>query len=119
MRVEMLTAVAAMSREHLVIRRGRGRGSKTKNRNPKTEAEKEAERQQKKIKLEENILLAMVEEYNYLRKKSPAAEAEFQVTRARIIAKLKIKPPTFYRWLKLVESSFEKLKADAIRSIKD
>jgi len=119
MRMEMLTAVAAMAREYLYTPLGRPPGSKTKSRNPEAEAKKEAKRQEKKIELKENILLAMVEEYNHLRERLPAAEAEFQITRDSIIEKLEITPATFYRRLKLVGSSFEELKTEALRSIKN
>jgi hypothetical protein len=114
MRAELLTAIAEMAREHLSISRGRRDGSKTKIRNPDTEAKKEAQRLEKKVQLKENILLAMVEEYNHLRKKSPA-ETEFKVTPGAITTRLKTKRRTFYNWLKRVGSSFEELETEAFR----
>lgn len=118
MRQRLVFAVAAIARDHLIIRPGPRQGSKTKNRKPGAEQRalyrKLKDEQNKKI-----ILEAIMSEYKKQRKQFPPAEAESKLTATVVIARLGKPRRTFYSWLKRLGCNFEELKTDAIKCAGD
>lgn len=117
MRRRLVSAVAAVARDYLIIRAGRRPGSKTKIRKPESgRGEKASE---KSVRLKKKILGAITAEYTKLRGKWPPAEAESRVTATVVIAKLKTPRSTFYDQLRRAGYSFDDLKTEALRSAED
>lgn len=117
MRKQLVAAVAAITRDYLVIQRGRKEGSKSKNRNDKS---KKIERDLKnKEKLKKKILRAITTEYKRLCRKSAPAEAESKVNINVVAARLKTDRKTFYNWRRRAGLSFDDLKTKAIKRVRN
>lgn len=114
MRGRLTKAVAAIARDHLIIRAGRKPGSKTKPENPGSEIRA---REQKEYDDERRrVILDLIEVmYKSLRRTMPAAEAEAELKVKGVIATSKISKSTFYDWLRRIGCGFEDLKTEALR----
>lgn len=117
MRQRLVSAVAAIARDHLIIRPGRRHGSGTRNRNPKSKKRvSDREKDEERRKLIADVIMS---EYKSLRRDMPAAEAESRITRAVVLAAAKIPKSTFFDWLVRIGSCFEDLKAEALRRLEN
>jgi hypothetical protein len=117
MRGRLLNAVAAMTRDYLLIKPGRPPGSKTKH--PKPEAEKIEDRRKKTLELKRIILSAITVEYEKFLQESPPAEEEFNVDISVVCENIGKSESTIYNWLRRIECSFDDLKTEAIKSAKN
>jgi hypothetical protein len=117
MRRKLLSAVAAIARDHLTIRAGRERGSKNKERNPRSK--KGARDPDEDEKRRKQILDVITTVYRNLRKRLPAAEAETKLTVTAVIAKSGIPKSTLYDWFRRVGYDFEDLKTTVLKRVGD
>jgi hypothetical protein len=112
-REALTTAVAAVARDYLFIRRGRPPGSKTKNKNPA--AEKRALDQKEKDEERRRAVIDLIEtEYRDRLQRMPAAAAEADLTVGKVIIRSGIRQSTFYNWLRRIDCKFEDLKTKAL-----
>jgi hypothetical protein len=113
LRETLATAVAAVARDRLFIRRGRPPGSKTKNKNQ--EAEKRAIDWKEKDEERRRAVIDLIEtEYRDRLQRMPAAAAEADLTVGKVIIRSGIRKSTFYNWLRRIDCKFEDLKTEAL-----
>lgn len=117
MRKRLLIAVAAISNDYLLIRRGRPPESETETQKPKSK-KKEPTPEQKAAR-KQLILDAIMAEYQKFREDSPPADAECQVNGKIVYEGLDISRDTFYKWLAEIKCTFEELKTEVMHSTKD
>lgn len=118
MRQRVMSAVAAIARDHLIIRPGPRQGGKPKNRKPGAE-QRALDRKLKDEQNKKIILEAITAEYKKLRKQFPPAEAESRLTATVVIARIDKSSRTFYNWLNRLKCNFEKLKTAALKCAGD
>lgn len=117
MRKRLLIAVAAISNDYLLIRRGRPPGSERETQKPKSK-KKELTPEQK-VALKQLILETITAQYQKFRGEFPPLEAEIKVNKKSIYKRLDISRETFNKWLAEIECTFEELKTEVMHSTKD
>lgn len=117
MRKRLLIAVAAISNDYLLIRRGRPPGSETETQ--KSKSKKKEPTPERKAAHKQLILEAIAAEYGRFRRDFPPAEAEFMVNRKSVYKRLDISRETFNKWLTQIECNFEDLKTQVMWCEKD
>lgn len=117
-RQKLTNAVAAIARDHLVIKPGPEPGSKMTNRKQVSEDRARA-RKKNNEKIKKIILRATTAAYKKFLKNFPPAEAESKLKGVVVIARIGKPARTFYSWLNRLGCTFEELKTEALRRARD